>query len=140
MSFLGPTRDPVRQQLIDIRNQLLKLHKALLDSERGVYEKSHGRIESPGAFLQLLLGDSWFSWLKPMTDLVVQIDETLSARDLADQDDFRRLIVRAQELLDPEVPENGFFEHYNGVVNRDVDVAFLHVQVVGLIRKSGKLQ
>jgi hypothetical protein len=139
MSFLGPTTDPVRQQLIDIRNQLLKLHKALLDSERGEYEKIHGRIESPGAFLQLLLGDSWFSWLKPMTDLVVQIDETLSARDLADQDDFRRLISQAQELLDPEI-ENGFFASYNGVVNRDVDVAFLHVQVVSRIRKSGRLQ
>jgi hypothetical protein len=140
MSFLGPTTDPVRQQLIDIRNQLLKLHKAVLDSERGVYEKAHGRIASPGAFLQLLLGDPWFSWLKPMTDLVVQIDETLSARDLANQDDFRRLIAQAQELIDPEADENGFFEHYNNVVSRDVDVAFLHVQAVGCIRKGGKLQ
>lgn len=140
MSFLGPTSDPVRQQLIDIRNQLLKLHKAVLDSERRVYEKSHGRIESPGAFLQLLLGDPWFSWLKPMTDLVVQIDETLSARDLADQDDFRRLIAQAQELIDPEVDENGFFEYYNNVVSRDVDVAFLHVHTVGCIRKGGKFQ
>lgn len=140
MSFLGPTTDPVRQQLIDIRHQLLELHKAVLGSERVVYERIHGRIESPGAFLQLLLGDSWFSWLKPMTDLVVQIDETLSARDLANQDDFRRLIAQAQELVDPEAAENGFFEHYNAVVSRDVDVAFLHVQVVGRIRKSGRLQ
>jgi hypothetical protein len=140
MSFLGPTTDPVRQQLIDIRNELLKLHKALLDSERAVYEKDHGRIESPGAFLQLLLGDPWFSWLKPVTDLVVQIDETLSARDLANRDDFRRLIAQTQELLDPEVDENGFFERYNYVVSRDVDVAFLHVQVVGRLRKSGRLQ
>jgi hypothetical protein len=84
----------------------------------------------------LVLGDDWFAWLKPMTSLMVEIDETLAARDLADQDDYRRLIGRARTLVDPEVVENGFFEHYNGVVSRDVDVAFLHVQLVSRIRKS----
>jgi len=136
MSFLGPTTDPVRRQLIDIRNQLLDVHKAVIDAERVTYEREHGRIPSPGAFLQLVMSDQWFAWLEPMTSLMVEIDETLAARDLADQDDFRRLIARARSLVDPEVVENGFFEHYDGVVARDVNVAFLHVQLVSRIRNS----
>jgi len=139
MSFLGPTPDPVRRELIGIRNQLLQVHKAVIDAERVTYERRHGRIPSPGAFLQIVLADQWFAWLKPMTSLVVEIDETLAARDLADQDDYRRLIARARTLVDPEIVENGFFEHYNGVVSRDVDVAFHHVQLVSRIRKSSSL-
>jgi hypothetical protein len=136
MSFLGPTGDPLRQQLIDIRNGLLSLHKALLDSERSLYEKVHGPIASPGAFLQLLIGDSWFAWLKPMTALVAEIDETLAARDLADTDDFRQLISRAGILLNPREANHGFAEHYSDVIQRDSAVAYLHVQIVRQIHKS----
>jgi hypothetical protein len=136
MSFLGPTGDPLRQQLIEIRNGLLGLHKALLDSERSLYEKVHGPIASPGAFLQLLLSDPWFGWLKPMTALMVEIDETLAARDLADSDDFRQLISRAAILLDPAEPNNGFAEHYSDVIQRDSGVAYLHVQMIRQIHRA----
>ena len=136
MSFLGPTGDPLRQQLIDIRNGLLGLHKALLDSERSLYEKVHGPIASPGAFLQLLISDSWFAWLKPMTALVVEIDETLAARDLADTDDFRQLISRAGILLNPEEANHGFAEHYSDVIQRDSGVAYLHVQIIRQIHRT----
>jgi hypothetical protein len=135
MSFLGPTADPLRQRVIDIRNDLLSLHKALLDSERSLYEKVHGPIPSPGAFLQLVIGDSWFAWLKPMTALVVEIDETLAARDLADADDYRQLISRAGILLNPEQPNNGFAEHYADVLQRDSEVAYLHVLILQRMNK-----
>ncbi len=135
MSFLGPTTDPLRQQLIDIRNDLLSLHKAMLDSERSLYEKVHGPIASPGAFLQLLIGDPWFAWLKPMTALVVEIDETLAARDLADADDFRQLISRAAILLNPEEPNNGFAGHYADVIQRDAGVGHLHAKILRRIHK-----
>lgn len=46
---------------------LLRLHKALLDDERVSYERVHGRIPSNGAFLQLVLGDAWFAWLRPLS-------------------------------------------------------------------------
>jgi hypothetical protein len=135
MSFLGPTSDPLRQQVIDIRNSLLRLHKMLLDSERSLYEKVHGTIASPAAFLQLLIGDPWFAWLKPMTALVVEIDETLAARDLADNDDFRQLISRAGILLNPAEPNHGFAEHYADVIQRDSGVADLHAEITRQIHK-----
>ena len=58
-----------RQKLAELRQILLNLHKALLDSERTAYEISHGAIASPAAFLQLLINDPSFQWLRPDYDL-----------------------------------------------------------------------
>ncbi|MGA7415868.1 MAG: hypothetical protein WBW33_35680, partial [Bryobacteraceae bacterium] len=74
--------------------------------------------------------------LKPMTALVVEIDETLAARDLADTDDFRQLISRAGNLLDPAEANHGFAEHYSDVIQRDSSVAYLHVQIIRQIHKT----
>ena len=71
----GTAPDEARQALKELRETLLTLHKALLDSERTSYELVHGTIPSPGAFLQLLINDSWFAWLRPVTTLLVEIDD-----------------------------------------------------------------
>ena len=52
----------IRQRLSGLRNALLVLHKALVDSERVSYEQTVGTIPSPNHFLQLLTGDPWFAW------------------------------------------------------------------------------
>src|SRR5437762_188097 len=66
-----------RLQLEAVRRPLLRLHKALLDAERMAYEKEHGRIQGGGALLQLVIADPWFAWLRPMSGLIVMIDEYL---------------------------------------------------------------
>ena len=76
----GPPTDDARQRLTGLREALLTLHKALLDSERTAYEIVHGPIQGPAAFLQLLINDARFAWLRPITTLVVQIDEALAAK------------------------------------------------------------
>ena len=38
-----------------LRNQLLSLHKLLMNTERAAYEKEGNVIESPMQFLQLLM-------------------------------------------------------------------------------------
>ena len=64
-----------RQRLTELRHALLKLHKTLVDSERVSYEKTIGKIQSPNHFLQLLTGDPWFAWLRPLSQLIVAMDE-----------------------------------------------------------------
>lgn len=59
---------------------LFRLHKALIDSERAQFERGAGPLSS-GAFLQVLLGDESFAWLRPFSGLVVKIDEALAAAD-----------------------------------------------------------
>ena len=116
-----------RNRLTQLRTTLLTLHKALLDSERTAYELVHGPVGPPGAFLQLLINDNWFSWLRPVTTLIVQIDEAMAAKNppLGDRD-FEQLIVDTRALLTPSREENGFWKRYFAVVQRDPGVAVLH--------------
>jgi hypothetical protein len=119
-----------RQRLTDLRNTLLTLHKALLDSEKTSYELVHGSIPSAGAFLQLLINDNWFAWLRPITTLLVQIDESLAAKKPpATARDLEQLIVDTGALLSPPREKDGFWKRYSGVVQRDPGVAVLHRQM-----------
>ena len=54
-----------RERLREVSGALLRLHKALLDDERAQFERVRGRIESSGQFLQLVLHDEWFAYLRP---------------------------------------------------------------------------
>ena len=106
------------------------MHKALLDSERTSYEIVHGPIASPAAFLQLLINDSWFAWLRPVTTLIVQIDEKLAARKpLASSRDFELLIEDMRALLSPSRDSDNFWKRYLTAVQRDPGVAVLHEQI-----------
>jgi hypothetical protein len=65
--------EAVRRGLKDLRHGLLRLHKALLDSEQVTYERINGRVASSGQLLQLVMTDPWFAWLRPLSHLVVRI-------------------------------------------------------------------
>src|SRR5215469_17763621 len=95
----------VRERLTELRNGLLKLHKALLDSERAAYERDVARITSTGQYLNLVLHDPWFGWLHALSEFIVLVDETLDFEDPATPEDADRLIARARDLIAPS--ENG---------------------------------
>ncbi|HQV47302.1 MAG TPA: hypothetical protein PL109_12760, partial [Nitrospira sp.] len=78
-------QDHMRTHLGNLSRSLLRLHKALLDSERVSYERVHGRIETNGAFFQLVLGDAWFAWLRPLSQLMVKIDELSEEKEIPDR-------------------------------------------------------
>ncbi len=119
--------NPARARLAEIRETLLTLHKALLDSERTAYEIVHGPVGSPAAFLQLLINDERFAWLRPITTLLVQIDETLAAKNPpATPKDFERLIADTRALLSPSREANGFWKYYANAIDRDPGVAIHH--------------
>ena len=81
------THDPmsVSRRLREIREALLRLHRTLLDWERRGYERVHGRL-SANEFLQVVLHDSEFAWLRPLSESVVRIDELLAAEGEPDED------------------------------------------------------
>ena len=66
-----------RESLTQVRQTLLDLHKALIERERAAYEKDHGAV-SPGEMLQLLIRHAAFSWLHPISELIVRVDELIS--------------------------------------------------------------
>ena len=128
MELPSSTTSTVRQKLKSIRQTLLALHKALLDSERTAYELVHGEIASPASFLQLLIGDPWFSWLQPTTTLLVQIDEGLAAKKPPRSDrELEQLVEDTRALFSPSRDGGeGFWKRYAATIGRDPAVAVLH--------------
>src|ERR1700704_3447975 len=85
--LLGATLTRLR----DLRRSLLHLHKMLLDLERADFERVSGRLNS-GELLQLVINHAQFAWLRQISALVVQIDETLDADEPATPDDLQSLL------------------------------------------------
>jgi len=119
----------IHQKLTDLRNGLLRLHKTLLDSERGIYERDIARITSTGEMLKLVLYDPWFQWLHELSQFIVLIDETLDAKEPPNGIDAVRLIAQAGDLLAPNEHGTGFARRYFEALQRDPDVVLAHAQM-----------
>lgn len=114
------------ERLTDLRNGLLGLHKALLDSERNLYERDIARITSNQQLLELVLHDPFFAWLHELSELIVLIDEVLEARDPPTLFHAGRLIARARSLLAPAETGEGFERQYFEALQRDPNVVMAH--------------
>jgi hypothetical protein len=144
MSSNNYSPDLTKQRLTDLRNGLLGLHKTLLDSERGTYERDIARIGSSGELLKLVLYDPWFAWLHELSEFVVLIDETVDAMDKkrdAEKEppaiDSERLIAQAWELLAPNETGTGFAKRYFEALQRDPDVVLAHARMRKILTSLG---
>lgn len=129
----NPLSDAVRQGLKDLRHGLLRLHKTLLDSEQVTYERIHGRVESAGQLLQLVMGDPWFAWLRPLSHLVIRIDEMLDDGQQISHEDIARVMTEVRALLTPSEEGEGFERNYYEALQRTPDVVLAHAHVKKLL-------
>jgi hypothetical protein len=128
----------LRQDLADLREALLRLHKALIESERAGYEKIFGKIASPFQFLQLLTNDAWFAWLRPVSQLIAATDEMLDGKVTLTVSGADGLSARAKSLLVAVAGGDGFSGHYDEALQRDPDVVFAHAEVAKLMRGQAR--
>ena len=119
----------IRQPLLEFRHALLELHKTLIDSERAVYEADIGPVESPHHFFQLLTNDPWFAWLRPISQLIVAIDEVLDAQEPLTNDDIEAVVKESVFLLIPAKIEGEFGTRYLAALQRDPGVVLAHAKV-----------
>jgi hypothetical protein len=120
-------------RLQELRKGLLRLHKTLLELERHGYERARGPIKNSVEFLQLVLKDPWFDWLHRLSELIVQIDETLDPvgeEKTAGEDDAAALLARARTLLSPAETGTEFQKNYFLAMQQSPDVVLLHSDVV----------
>ena len=122
--------DPVRAQLIALRNGLLRLHKVALDSERTIYERDVERIRNSNHFLELVMHDPWFAWLHELSEMIVFIDEALDAEESPTAADAERLRKQARGLLVPAEEGKGFAKHYYQALQRDPAVVIAHGEMM----------
>jgi hypothetical protein len=130
-----PERAGLRAALRETWKQLLPLHRALIDAAREEYTAGGATLNGPGHMLQLLQEDPFFTWLKPLTSLIVDID-SMSRTDFA-RADVDGIVTRIERLFgataDPQ-----FTARYVPLLQREVDVAIAHAairQISGKLRK-----
>jgi hypothetical protein len=121
------------KHLREVRRAILRLHKALLNSERTIYEQFHGRIRSNGEFFQLVVNHDWFNWLRPISQLIVQIDEALAAKEPIALHQVNALLEEAKTLLQPSQEGTTLEKQYYRAIQRDPDIALMHAEVSKLL-------
>lgn len=108
--------------LLEARTRVLALHEALVKAERDEYERLYGRVE-PGEFLNVLLHDEDYAWLRPMTRAVIELDELLEDGEFGAVDAWAE---RTRTLLRADEQGTERERRYAGVLQRSPDVVLAH--------------
>lgn len=124
------------ERLKTLRNGLLKLHKDLLESEKGAYERDVQRIATTGQYLELVLNDPWFAWLHELSRFIVTIDETLDLDELPEGVDTK-LVTMARALVVPNETGSGFGRSYWEAMQRDPGVVLAHGEMMKVFGQVG---
>lgn len=133
MSASNPSLDFTLQRLRLVRQGILRLHKALLESERIVYEQFYGRIQSSNEFFQLVVNHDWFSWLRPISQFIVEVDTFLGSKEPVTLTEANQLLEKARMLLDPAEEGPSLKTRYFRAIQRDPAIALMHAEVSKLL-------
>src|SRR6266480_2722007 len=131
-----------REKLTRVRTVLLSLHKTLLDFEREGYERERGKIDNSYAYLQLVMSDPWFAWLRQLSELIVEMDELLAAREAPSESTALALMEQSRILLRPAESGSEFQRKYFTAMQQSPDVVVAHsefAKVLGPARLSKEI-
>jgi len=120
------------QLLKEIRLQILRLHKLLVDDERQTYENQNGQMSS-GQFLQILLGNESFSWLRKFSTLIVEIDEMLELNDGYSKEIIEKHFIQLQNLLNFDSIDKEFNLKYKNSIQNNSEIKAKHKELKGLL-------
>jgi len=124
------------EKLRGIRGALLHLHKTLLERERDEYERGHGKIGNSYEYLNLVMHNPSFAWLRNLSELIVQIDEALDGREAAAETTANALMQQARLLLTPNEAGPEFQRKYYASVQESPEVVLAHAEFARLLGPS----
>jgi hypothetical protein len=124
--------DAERQLLVDVRRKLLHLHKTLLDWERAAYDRAHGRTP-PGQLLRIVMTDPQFAWLRPVSELIVRIDESLDMEVPDAPIDVEGIIAQARSIVAPE-GDSVYAQRYHAALQEHPDAVLAHGAVAAVLK------
>ena len=117
----------------NLRHSLLELHKALLDAQRIAYERTHGRIETSGEFLGLVLNHPEFEWIRALSALIAQLDEWAEEMETASPAELDGIVEALRSLIRPEGANAAFSARYWRMVEDVPGVTVAHVKAWRLV-------
>lgn len=112
--------------LSELRDQLLNLHKALLEYQKHIYESTVGPVRDPNHYYSLVLNDASFSWLRELSALVVSIDEIFESKEPASEEKTQQIATYTKGLLTATGSNSTFEQNYTQAIQKDPHIALLH--------------
>jgi hypothetical protein len=120
----------IADDLLALRPRLLDLHRRLLEAERVDLERYGGRLTG-AEFLQIASQSFRLAWLRPLSELIAAIDESLEADGgEAAAEAPASLVARARALLAPPDAGTPFGRRYLTMLQVSPAVVMAHGAVV----------
>jgi hypothetical protein len=123
-----------RAAVRELAEALRALHHRLLVSTQKSFEKLHGRVDGPGALLQLAVHDPLFAWLRPLSHQLALLDELADAEAVGDPD-VARAAAEVAELVDEDSEFRAVHLVY---LQSEPDVVLAHAALRRLIARAGE--
>jgi len=123
--------DADRILLRELRTALLHLHKTLLDWQRAEFELDRGPMPAT-QLLQFIFNDEAFAWLRPMSGLIVAIDEALAAKP-PESPAIGPLIAQARDLAAPAAG-SAYSVRYQTALQELPEAVLAHRDLVTLLK------
>jgi hypothetical protein len=121
------------ERLQALRPLLLRLHKDLMEGARIAYEREHGSIPSTGEYFRLVLGHESFSWLRPISQMIVRVDERLAAKKPEAAENAEALALDVRNLLAPLEADFEQRNHYHQALKHNPNIAVIYAEAMKLL-------
>lgn len=114
------------------RDLMLALHKSLLDREREIYERENGPV-TPAQFLNLLLEDPEFAWLRKFSTLIVDIDEMFAQKDGFSEEAVGVHLSKMREVVAMDDDDESFVAKYRNGLQDNLDAASIQAELKSVL-------
>jgi hypothetical protein len=110
-----------KDSIQDLASELKVLHKALIEAGRTAYEVGHGPVTGTMQLLHLLAHDSAFAWLRPLSELMADLDAVLELGESPNDDERGAVRGELEHLLSPAEP--ALWNPLTAFIQQSADVA-----------------
>lgn len=130
-------RTRMQANLEELRNALLELHRAILQAQRLRYERDHGRVESRGELLQLVVRHPEFAWIRALSALIAQLDEWSQSQAQGRDEEIAATVRALKTLIQPDGTNEEFTSRYWPMLEITPEALVAHVRLWRLIAADG---
>lgn len=118
--------DETRAKLKNASQAILRLHKILLDAAKADYEAKNGAINGANHYLQLVLDDPHFAWLRKLSSLIALADEATSRLRPAVESDAQALLEALKNVLNFQDDDEDFNDKFQTALQNNSDAVLGH--------------
>jgi hypothetical protein len=123
--------------LEELRNALLELHRAILQAQRIRYERDHGRVDSRGELLQLVVRHPEFAWIRGLSALIAQLDEWSQSEAPGRGEEIAAIVRALKTLIQPDGTNEEFTTRYWPLLEITPEALVAHVRLWRLLAADG---